>query len=65
MNTTKKVYYNGFMWHMALLPGGTRAVWPCRLDGSPVPGAAPRFYRGPDRLSRAERGEPALAVSDA
>lgn len=63
MNTTKKIYYNGYMWHMVLLPGGTRAVWPSRVDGSPVPGAAARFYRGPTGLTGAVQSEPALAVS--
>lgn len=65
MNATKKIYYNGFMWHMVLLPGGTRAVWPSRLDGSPVAGSAARFYRGPARMSPATRHDPDLAVSGA
>ena len=34
------------MWHVVLLPGGTRAVWPSRLDGQ---GAG----RGDALLSRA------------
>ena len=34
-STAKLSYYNGYMWHVVLLPGGTRAVWPSRLDGQP------------------------------
>ena len=48
-STDKLIYYNGYQWHVVLLPGGTRAVWPSRLDGRPAPGAATRYYRGPAR----------------
>jgi hypothetical protein len=51
----KRTYYNGFMWHTLLLPHGTRAVWPARLDGRPVPGAATRYYYAPARAERRER----------
>jgi hypothetical protein len=64
MSTTKLTYYNGIMWHMVLLPSGTRAVWPSRLDGRPVPGAATRYYRTPTRVG-AEHRELALAASRA
>lgn len=64
MSTTKLTYYNGIMWHMVLLPSGTRAVWPSRLDGRPVPGAATRYYRTHTRVG-AEHREPALAGSRA
>ena len=63
MSMTKLTYYNGIMWHMVLLPSGTRAVWPSRLDGRPMPGAATRYYRKPARRSVAEERQPALAVS--
>jgi hypothetical protein len=53
-STIKLTYYNGFMWHTLLLPHGTRAVWPARLDGRPVPGAATRYYRRPTRVVRRE-----------
>lgn len=46
MSTTRLTYYNGIMWHATLLPDGTRAVRPCRIDGRPLPGAATRYYRG-------------------
>ena len=49
MSTTRLTYYNGLMWHSVRLPDGTRAVWPSRMDGRPLPGAAHR--------------QPALAVS--
>ena len=42
-----RTYYNGLMWHTLLLPHGTRAVWPARMDGRPVPGAATRYYHRP------------------
>jgi hypothetical protein len=48
----KLTYYNGLMWHTLLLPHGTRAVWPARLDGRPVPGAATRYYHRPGRVER-------------
>jgi hypothetical protein len=51
----KRTYYNGFMWHTLLLPHGTRAVWPARVDGRPVPGAATRYYHAPARVERRER----------
>jgi hypothetical protein len=54
-------YYNGYMWHVVLLPGGTRAVWPSRLDGRPAPGAVTRYYRGPARMSHGEDRQPAIA----
>jgi hypothetical protein len=56
---TRVTYYNGFMWHTLLLPHGTRAVWPARLDGRPVPGAATRYYHRP---APAGRSEPAVAL---
>jgi hypothetical protein len=59
-STTKVTYYNGLMWHTLLLPHGTRAVWPARLDGRPLPGAATRYYHRP---ARAERREPAVALA--
>jgi hypothetical protein len=59
-NRTKVIYYNGLMWHMLLLPHGTRAVWPARLDGRPLEGAATRYYHRP---ARAGRREPAAAVA--
>lgn len=65
MNTTRLTCYNGLMWHMVVLPSGTRAVWPSRLDGRPLPGAATRYYRKPARGSRAGRREPALAGAHA
>jgi hypothetical protein len=64
-STTKLTYYNGCMWHVVLLPSGTRAVWPSRLDGRPVPGAATRYYRRPGRMSRGEDRQPTLAVASA
>ena len=64
-STTKLTYYNGYMWHVVLLPSGTRAVWPSRLNGRPVPGAATRYYRRPGRMSRGEDRQPALAVASA
>ena len=62
---TKLTYYNGYMWHVVLLPTGMRAVWPSRLDGRPVPGAATRYYRGPARMSRGEDRHPAPALTRA
>jgi hypothetical protein len=59
MTTTKKTYYNGLMWHTLLLPHGTRAVWPARMDGRPLPNAATHYYRRPARV---ERREPAVAL---
>lgn len=50
--TVKLSYYNGYMWHTMLLPDGTRAVWPARLDGRLVPGAVTRYYRKPGRVAR-------------
>jgi len=64
-STAKLTYYNGYVWHVVLLPGGTRAVWPSRLDGRPVPGAATRYYRGLGRMSGGEDRQPALAVASA
>ena len=61
--TTRLIYYNGIMWHSVRLPGGTRAVWPSRMDGRPLPGAATRYYRAPARVSGAANHRPALAVS--
>jgi len=63
MSTTKVTYYNGYMWHMVLLPSGTRAVWPSRLDGRPVPGAATRYYRKAALVSHAERRQRELALA--
>lgn len=65
MSTTKLTYYNGLMWHMVLLPSGTRAVWPSRLNGRPMPGAATRYYRKPARKSWAGQRQPALAAARA
>lgn len=62
-SATRVAYYNGFMWHMVLLPSGTRAVWPSRLDGGPVPGAATRYYRGPARVGHAGHRERELAAA--
>ena len=59
-SVTSKIYYNGLMWHMLLLPHGTRAVWPARIDGRPVPGAATRYYHRP---ARGQRREPAVALA--
>ena len=64
-STAKLTYYNGYMWHVVLLPGGTRAVWPSRLDGRPVRGVASRYYHGPARMSRSEDRQPALARASA
>jgi hypothetical protein len=64
-STIKLTYYNGYMWHVVLLPSGTRAVWPSRLDGRPVPGAATRYYRRPGRMSRGEDRQPTLAMAPA
>ena len=61
--TTKLTYYNGYMWHVVLPPGGTRAVWPSRLDGQRVPDTATRYYRRPARMSRGEDRQPALALA--
>jgi len=61
-STVKLTYYNGYMWRVVLLPSGTRAVWPSRLDGRPVPGAA-RDYRRP--AGRGEDRQPALALASA
>jgi hypothetical protein len=60
MTTTKKTYYNGLMWHTLLLPHGTRAVWPARVDGRPLPGAATRYYHRPARV---ERRQPAFVLA--
>ena len=64
-SATKLTYYNGYMWHVVLLPSGTRAVWPSRLGGRPAPGAATLYYRGPARMSRGEDRQPALALARA
>jgi hypothetical protein len=64
-STAKLTYYNGYLWHVVLLPGGTRAVWPSRLDGRPATGAATRYYRGPARMSRGEDRQPAIALTPA
>ena len=64
-STTKLTYYNGYMWHVVLLPSGTRAVWPSRLDGRPAPGAATRYYRRPAQMSRGEDRQPAPALASA
>jgi hypothetical protein len=64
-STTRLTYYNGYLWHVVLLAGGTRAVWPSRLDGRPVPGAATRYYPGPDPRSRGEDRQTALALAPA
>ena len=64
-STAKLSYYNGYMWHVVLLPGGTRAVWPSRLDGRPAPGAATRYYRGPARMSRGQDRQSAIARASA
>jgi hypothetical protein len=50
-----RTYYNGLMWHTLLLPHGTRAVWPARLDGRPVPGAATRYFHRPASTDRRRR----------
>ena len=63
--TAKMTYYNGYMWHVVLLPSGTRAVWPSRLDGRPVPGAAARYYRGLGQMSRGGDRQRALALASA
>jgi hypothetical protein len=63
--TTKLTYYNCYTWHIVLLPGGTRAVWPSRFDGQRVPGEATRYYRRPARMSRGEDRQPALALARA
>jgi hypothetical protein len=57
-NAIRLIYYNGLMWHTLLLPNGTRAVWPARLDGRPVPGTATRYYRP---RARVQRRQPAVA----
>jgi len=62
---TKLTYYNGYLWHVVLLPSGARAVWPSRLDGQPGTAAATRYYRGPARMNRGEDRQPALAVAPA
>jgi hypothetical protein len=64
-STVKLTYYNGYLWHVVLLAGGTRAVWPSRLDGRPAPGAATRYYRGPARVSRGEDRQQAIALASA
>jgi hypothetical protein len=64
-STARLTYYNGYMWHVVLLRGGTRAVWPSRLDGRPVPGAATRYYRGPARMNSGEDRQPAIARASA
>ena len=56
----KVTYYNGLMWHTLLLPHGTRAVWPSRMDGRPVPGAATRYYHRPVPV---QRREPAVVLA--
>jgi len=43
---TKLTYYNSVMWKTVVLPEGTRAVRPYRLDGRPM-GATTRYYRRP------------------
>jgi hypothetical protein len=48
------------MWHTLLLPHGTRAVWPARMDGRPFPGAATRYYHRP---ASAERRQPAVVLA--
>lgn len=62
-STTRLTYYNGYLWHVVLLPGGTRAVWPSRLDGRPTPGAATRYYRGPAQMSPGKDRTPAPALA--
>jgi hypothetical protein len=62
MSTMKVTYYNGYLWHMVLLPSGTRAVWPSRRDGGPVPGGATRYYRRPARAGHAEHRPRELAL---
>jgi hypothetical protein len=64
-STVKLTYYNGYLWHVVLLAGGTRAVWPSRLDGRAAPGAAARCYRGPARMSRGEDRRPVIALASA
>jgi hypothetical protein len=64
-STTKLTYYNGYVWHVVLLPSGARAVWPSRLDGRPGTGAATRYYRGPARVSHGEDRQPAFALAPA
>jgi hypothetical protein len=56
----KRTYYNGLMWHTLLLPHGTRAVWPARMDGRPFPGAATRYYHRP---ASAERRQAAVVLA--
>jgi hypothetical protein len=56
-----RTYYNGLMWHTLLLPHGTRAVWPARMDGRPVPGAATRYYHLP--AANAERRRRAVVLT--
>jgi hypothetical protein len=63
MSTMKVTYYNGYLWHMIVLPSGTRAVWPSRRDGGPVPGAATRYYPRPARVIHGERRQRELALA--
>jgi len=44
---TKLTYYKGVLWRTDVLPDGTRAVRPLRIDGRPLPGATTRYYRRP------------------
>ena len=45
-STTRVTYYNGFLWRMTLLPGGTRVVQPLRRgDNGPMAARAEIRYR--------------------
>lgn len=62
-STTRTTYYNGLMWHVILLPDGTRAVWMSRLNGQPGPGVATRYYRRSGQTNRAEGRQLSLTAS--
>jgi len=64
-SATRLTYYNGYMWHVVLFPGGTRAVWPSRLDDRPAPGASTRYYRRPAQARRGEDRQLAPALASA
>ena len=54
MTSQNLTYFNGVKWYMIMFPDGARAVWPCRMDGTPLPGAKTHFYRKPAAI-RPER----------
>jgi hypothetical protein len=60
MISTRLTYFNGIKWYMVLFPDGARAVWPCWVDGRPIPGARTRYYR-PARVNSGKQPVSAAA----